>query len=216
MRSSKGTRRRPPLPQGYLHNTIYVKEPRVVYNLQTRLRNKNNQSLSELICTSRYRVAHKAPLWVNLFIKSTIWCFLHSKVYMRTASARVVLTSCLSSPSRYVGCVIDKSAKCLHSIPCPSSCQWVVELADMIIMIMLRDNVTRIMRNIQQLFIGHAHTPIFMHSFMSRPGSPLLHLVAVAADPLCQAVRRRAKTSRNDNKLCRLHITITLLAIANC
>lgn len=28
-------------------------------------------------------------------------------------------------------------------------CQWVVELDDMIIMIMLRDSVTRIMRNIQ-------------------------------------------------------------------
>lgn len=50
-----------------------------------------------------------------------------------------------------------------------SSCQWVVEPADMIIMIMLADNVTRIMRNIQQLFIGHAHTPISLHSFMSRP-----------------------------------------------
>lgn len=69
----------------------YVKEPRVVYNLQTRLRNKNNQSLSELICTSRYRVGHKAPLWVNLFIKSPLRCFLVN--YMRSASA-LVLASC--------------------------------------------------------------------------------------------------------------------------
>lgn len=91
----------------------------------------------------------------NLFGASdmSMKCELRSSSSLLTPSWSVLLQEKTKSPLD-----LDKII-CSRECSAIGPCQWVVELDDMIIMIMLRDNVTRIMRNNQLYFRAHSTPP---------------------------------------------------------